>query len=269
MTTKTRSGNTRWRTVALPTEHGGWGFVSEPILLGLLLAPTWGGLAFGIAAFAAFLLRHPLKLYVKDVRAQRSVPRTLAARRFVLIYSGVMIAAGLLVLWRMPSPAALISAGLATPLIGIQLWHDVRNQGRSLTAELAGGVATGAFASSIVLLGGWVFFTALGLWLVLAVKALTAVLYVRSRLRLERDKPAGRTLTLTMHGLGLVILLIAAVLAWLPWTAPVGMGVLTVRAAIGLSHWRKARPPKIIGFQEMGYGFGFVFLLAAGYCQIL
>ena len=27
-----------WRGVAVPTEHGGWGFTLEPILLGLLVA---------------------------------------------------------------------------------------------------------------------------------------------------------------------------------------------------------------------------------------
>ncbi|MDX2007394.1 MAG: hypothetical protein SFU83_19325 [Meiothermus sp.] len=27
------------RSVALPNEHGGWGFTLEPILLGLLVAP--------------------------------------------------------------------------------------------------------------------------------------------------------------------------------------------------------------------------------------
>jgi hypothetical protein len=63
------SRNVRWQSIALPTEHGGWSFISEPILLGLLLTPSWGGLALAIGAFAAFLLRQPLKIVLKDVRA--------------------------------------------------------------------------------------------------------------------------------------------------------------------------------------------------------
>ena len=39
-----------WRVVALPDEHGGWGLTAEPVLLGLLVAPSWAGLAIGAAA---------------------------------------------------------------------------------------------------------------------------------------------------------------------------------------------------------------------------
>lgn len=263
--TKTRSDNTRWRTVALPTEHGGWSFISEPILLGLLLAPTWGGLTLGIAAFAAFLLRHPLKLYIKDIRAGRLVPRTLTAWRFVLLYGGVMVVATILMLLLMPSLVVLIPLGLSLPLIGVQLWHDIHNRGRSLIAELAGALATGALASSIALLDEWSFAIAIGLWLALAVKGLTAVLYVRSRLRLERNKPDSRFLTLSMHSIGILLLLLAASYALLPWTAPLAMVILSIRAGIGLSHLRKPRPAKVIGIQEMMYGFGFVGLMLLGY----
>jgi hypothetical protein len=265
MTTQTRSRNARWRAVALPTEHGGWGFISEPLALGLLLAPSWGGLALAVAAFAAFLLRHPLKLWVKDTRAGRRVPRTQAAQRFVLIYGGVMATAGIAMLLLMPSGVVWVPLGVAAPLMGLQLWHDVHNQGRSLPAELAGAVATGAFATGIVLFGGWDFLAAFGLWLALAVKGGTAVLYVRSRLRLERDKPASRPLTLAAHGAGVVILTLAAAYSLLPWTAPAAMGVLAARAGVGLSAWRTVRPPKAIGMQELGYGVGFVLLLALGY----
>jgi len=264
-TIKTRSSHVRWRTVALPTEHGGWGFISEPILLGLLLAPTWGGLALGIAAFAAFLLRHPLKLYIKDIRAGRRVPRTLAARRFVLIYSGVMIAAAMLMVLLMSSLIVLVPIGLSIPLIGMQFWRDIHNKGRSLTAELAGAIATGAFASSIVLIDEWTFALAMGLWLALAAKGVTAVLYVRSRLRLERDKPASRLLTISVHVSGVLLLLVATAYALLPWTAPLAMVILAIRAGIGLSSLRKARPAKVIGIQEMIYGSGFVLLVVLGY----
>ncbi|VAV92581.1 Putative membrane-spanning protein, partial [hydrothermal vent metagenome] len=39
--TPKRTGTSRVnvRSIALPTEHGGWGFTLEPILLGLLVAP--------------------------------------------------------------------------------------------------------------------------------------------------------------------------------------------------------------------------------------
>jgi hypothetical protein len=255
----------RWQSVALPTEHGGWGFVSEPVVLGLLLAPGFGGLAMGIAAFAAFLLHQPLKIVLKDTRAGRSVPRTAAAQRFVLIYGGTLAAAGIIVLLLMPSWIVLAPLAMSTPLIAVQLWQDSQNQGRSLLAELAGSMATGAFASSIVMLRGWELAPALLLWLALAVRGFTSVLYVRSRLRLERGKPAMRGLALASHGAGLAILSAMAASALIPWTAPVAMAILAARATLGLSSLRKPRPPKVIGILEMVYGLGFVLLIALGY----
>ena len=71
-----------WRAVAVPSEHGGWGLTLEPVLLGLLVAFSWPGLAIGVAALLAFLVRTPLKLALVDRRRQRSLPRTRLAWRF-------------------------------------------------------------------------------------------------------------------------------------------------------------------------------------------
>ena len=37
-------GGVRLRTVALPVEHGGWGISLEPVVLGLLVAPSASGI---------------------------------------------------------------------------------------------------------------------------------------------------------------------------------------------------------------------------------
>jgi hypothetical protein len=262
---KSHTTNVRWRSVALPTEHGGWSFITEPILLGLLLAPNLGGIALGIAALGAFLLRQPLKLYVKDVRSGRRVPRTYVARQFLLLYGTLTIAASLITLMLIPLFDALLPLLFALPLFAIQLTYDIGNKSRSLVAEMTGALATGALASSIVLMYGWSLFPALGLWLALAAKAITAVFYVRSRLRLERGKPASAMLAMSAHGMACALLLIANRYGFIPWSAPLAMGVLTSRAALGLSPWRAARPPKVIGMQEIAYGLGFVLLIVMGH----
>jgi hypothetical protein len=262
---KPQTGNVRWRSVALPTEHGGWSFITEPILLGLLLAPNLGGIALGIAALGAFLLRQPLKLYVKDVRSGRQVPRTNVARQFLLFYGILTIAAGLITLLVVPSPDNLLPLLFALPLFAIQLTYDIGNKSRSLVAEMTGSLATGALASSIVVMHGWSLIPALGLWLALAAKAITTVLYVRSRLRLERGKPEGLILAMIAHGIACALLLIANRYGFIPWGAPLAMGILTSRAALGLSPWRAARSPKVIGMQEIAYGLGFVLLVVMGH----
>lgn len=264
-TPRQRTPSVRWQSVALPTEHGGWSFIGEPLLLGLLVAPSWGGLALAIAAMGMFLLRQPMKLYVKDVRSNRRVPRTALALRFALIYGIITAVSGIFVLQLLPSISVVLPMLFAIPLVAVQAFYELRNQGRHVIAEIAGATATGAVASSIVMMQGWALLPALGLWLAMAVKGVTAVLYVRSRLRLERDTPAGIPLTFTAHLVGLTSLAMAALDATIPWTAPLAMLVLTVRGVHGLSPWRVSRPAKVIGVQEVIFGVVFVLLVALGY----
>lgn len=262
---KAGSSNVRWRTVALPTEHGSWAFVGEPILLGMLLAPTWSGLALCIAVFAAFLLRQPLNIYLKDLRHHRHVPRTIVARQFVLTYGSILMVAGGILLFSSPKLHMLLPLMFAVPLFVIQLIADFQNQSRSLTTELSSSLAVGAIAPALVLMNGWLLLPAFGLWLTLGVKAITAILYVRARLRLERNKPVYRAWAVISHAVGVALLVMATAFAIVPWTVPAAMIILFIRAAVGLSALRKVRPPKIIGFQEIGYGLGFVLAIAYGY----
>ena len=55
------------RSIALPAEHGAWSFLLEPLVLGLLFAPSWSGIVFAVALFFGFLTHQPLKIYVKDL----------------------------------------------------------------------------------------------------------------------------------------------------------------------------------------------------------
>ncbi|NHZ70059.1 MAG: hypothetical protein GWP18_00280, partial [Proteobacteria bacterium] len=53
--------------MALPTEHGGWGFTLEPILLGLLVAPSASAWEISAAALGIFLARRPVKILSTDL----------------------------------------------------------------------------------------------------------------------------------------------------------------------------------------------------------
>ena len=74
----------QYRSVALPTEHGGWGFLLEPVLLGLLLAPSPAGVLLALAGLATFLARHPADIWLRDTLASKTFPRTATALRFTL-----------------------------------------------------------------------------------------------------------------------------------------------------------------------------------------
>ena len=79
------SADVRLKAVALPAEHGGWGMLGEPILLGLLVMPSWAGTGVGLIALGAFLARHPSKLAIADRRRGPRVARTAVAERYVLL----------------------------------------------------------------------------------------------------------------------------------------------------------------------------------------
>lgn len=252
------------QSVALPSEHGGWGFLIEPILLGLLVAGSWQGILLAIAAVGVFLIHQPLKLAVKDRLKGNYLPRTAWAERFVVGYG---LLAGIPILLLMPA----ISTGfwqpiiLAVPTAAVQLFFDARNQSRRLLPEVCGALALAMIAPAVATLGGWEIGAALALWLPLAARALTSILYVRARLKLEHGKPISVLPVWVAHGAALLLMIGLAVVQFTPRLTIAAFLVLLGRAWLGLSPYRKPQPAKIIGLQELGYGLMTVICIALGY----
>lgn len=253
----------RWKAVALPPEHGGWGFLLEPIALGLLVAPSWAGFFLGVAALGAFLMQHPLKLVYTDRRRGRRYARTAAAERVLVVYAALAMA-GFVVAVALGGLTPLLPLALASPLALVQVVNLLRNRGRELPRELAGAATLAGVAAAIALAGGAERTTALGLWAVLAARDIPSIVYVRERLRLEKGKPAARGAVIVAH---VVALAAIALLAWAgvtPWLATLAIAILLARAAYGVSPWRRVARPQTIGFLELGLGLLTVVLTALG-----
>jgi hypothetical protein len=251
------------RSLALPVEHGGWGLLGEPLLLGLLVAPSTPGLGIAVAAVFAFFARHPLRLAAADWRQRRRTARTVAAERFVLLYAAV--AAGGLAL-AAPSPSGWwLPLAAAAPLALVQLAYDVRNKGRRLLPEVMGGVALGSGASAALLAAGSGLPAAAALWALVAAKATAAILYVRARLRLDRGLAVSRAGVFSAHALGIALALAMAGGRRAPWLAAAAFGLLLARAVYGLSRIRRRVRPQVVGITEVAYGLVFVLALATGY----
>lgn len=252
------------RSVALPSEHGGWAFLLNPCLLGMLVAPSWPGAWLTLAALGVFLAHQPLKIAVKDRLKGTRPPRTVWAERFVLGY-GVWASVAFALLLLYADRAFLTPLVLGLPFALVQLYYDSRNQSRALLAECAGALALATLAPAIAILGGWPFDRAWPLWFIMAALAVPAILYVRARLKLEYGKPIAPTVVWVAHGVAFLGSIALALGQLIPWTVVVGMAVLWGRAVYGLSRFRSPSRPAIIGIQEIAFGLMIICLAAVGY----
>ncbi|GAA6735450.1 MULTISPECIES: YwiC-like family protein [Thermus] len=245
------------RSVALPTEHGGWGFTLEPILLGLLLAP--GGATFGLFLLGlfGFLARHPLKLAYQDLKRGKRYPRTLLALKVASAYLALSALGLLLALLTAKGPF-LLPLLLALPLGAYTLWADVENRARELFPEVAAALFMASLAPAGALAGGLGGEVALGAFLALAVRDVAALYYARTQVLRARGQNPKR------HP-ALIALFLSALLAFalLPWTVGLALGLLALYGAHAL--FRPPVPARVIGWTQMGFGLLVVLATALGF----
>ncbi len=245
-----------WRAVAIPTEHGGWGLTLEPVLLGLLIAFSWPGLAIGLAAFIAFLVRTPLKLALIDRRRNRTLPRTRLATRVAAVE---LVALGLLggvALWA-AGAGWLVPVLIAVPLVAVELWFDIRSRSRRLIPELAGATGIAAVAAAITVAGDGGWRLAIAVWIVLAARAVASIPYVRTQIVRTRrgPTPLGSTDLFQLAGAALGLAAVAVDTRVL--LGAVAVVVLAVAQSVAV---RREHIPavKVIGLRQMGAGFAVV-----------
>jgi len=250
-----------WRAVALPAEHGGWGLTLEPVVLGLAVRPSVAGVLLGLAALVAFLVRTPLKLVVGDRLRRRRLDRT---GRAALVAGGELAVLGGLVggavalaaaPWWSPLPAmaALAAVGLS---------YDVRARSRRLVPELAGSIAIAGAAAVIALAGGADARLAVGAWVLLAARTISAVTTVRDVVRSIHGRPRDRRACAVADAVGIGGAAVAVVLA-----PALALGGGAVLAAIALQRaWNRRPPPRpvVIGLRQLGLGMAVVLAAAIG-----
>lgn len=237
------------RPLALPAEHGGWGFLFEPILVGMLVAPSWSGGFVAAAALFGFLARHPLKLAFQDAVRGKRYPRTFWCRALAASYliAALLSLSGAIA---MSGTGLLVPFTLAMPFAAFQAWRDAKNRGRELFAEISGAVAMASTVTVIALAGGASAVVSYGLAGIMIARFVPAILYVRALLgRL----PAWCAWTAHVAAIG-------AIASYASPLAVAAMVVLLLRAAWGLTH----EPPRaqIIGWREIAFGVVTVALVA-------
>ena len=255
---------TKLRGIALPTEHGAWGMVFEPIVAALAVAFSIGGVFVAIAFVGAFLMRQPLKVLLIERASGRRMPQGVVARRYIVLYT-VIFLAGVAGAAAFVQLAAFCPLLIAAPLAAIQIYFDSERQSRRLAPELAGAVAISSSAAVIALAAGWSPLTAVALWTILVCRSVPSIFYVRERLLLEKGKPFQYIQPVLFSAGAAVIALALATLGLGPWLAAAIMVILFIRAAVGLSRFHKPRKAMQIGVFEVIFGAVTVLAVIVGY----
>lgn len=250
-----------WRSVAVPTEHGGWGLTLEPGLLGLLVAPSLTAVWLALAAIVAFTARTPLKIVAVDLHRNRVLERTRLAAKI-----GLAELAVLAVLVTLAVDAAAHSfwwpLAVAAPMIAVQASYEIRSRGRRLMPEVAGSVGICAVAAMAVAADGGSTALALGVWLVLAGRAITSVPWVRGQIvRIHGRRPDYRALAST--DAAAVCCGVTAVIIE-PTLLPGALALPAVIAIQRLAARGEPVRPAIQGVIQMCMGFGVVAATALG-----
>src|SRR5690242_13606880 len=151
------------KSIALPIEHGSWGFVFEPIAAGLLLAPSLPAVFMTIFVVGAFLARQPLKFVVADWQQGRRLPRTAIAVRFLLIFAAISTF-GLFGTVILAPPACFIPYVIVGPLVVYLIAQDAARKSRNFLPEIMAAFALSSSLPAITLAAGWSWPASLALW---------------------------------------------------------------------------------------------------------
>jgi hypothetical protein len=153
-----------------------------------------------------------------------------------------------------------IPLAVAAPLVGVELWFDMRSRSRRLIPELAGTIGIGSVVAAIVLTGGGSALLAIGLWVVVSARAAAAIPYARTQV----FRAHGREVTRWHSDAAQVAAAAAVALAWGLGAIPLAPVVaVTVIAAFNVMAVRgPVKPAVVIGLQQMAFGIGVVVVTA-------
>ena len=241
----------------LPKEHGSWSLALEPVVLGLVAAPSAAGAGVALAALAGMLLRRPVKL----LAGERTDERRPVAGGTVLIL-GLAAVTGLGAAGWAAGAARLWPLLLAVPPGLLFLWLDARGEARAAAAELAGATAFSLVPAAIAAVAGWPAARVLALAAVMAGRSLPTVMTIRTLLRRRKGAAVAAGPAVAA---GLAAVAVAGWLAWsglAPWVAPAVMALLLGRTVFLLLRPALTVSATRVGVAESAVGGILVLVLA-------
>jgi hypothetical protein len=243
----------KMKSIALPNEHGSWGILFEPLVLGIAVAPSLASPFVALLYIGAFLSRQPLRWHIADLKAKRSRPQTTAARGFAFAYLSIA-AIGFFGSLAFAGVNALLPLIVTAPLAAITLWYDVSGKSRNVAPEMAGVVTLATSSAVCGLAAGWSVAASLALTAVITLRLIPSMLYIRERLKLEKGKPSSFAAPIALH---VAAVATVAAFAWYglaPWLPLTVFTFLLVRSITGSSDFRLKLTAKKLGMLEVLFG---------------
>jgi len=254
----------RRKQIALPVEHGGWGFLFESLVAGLAVAFSSAAPWVAIMTIGAFLTRQPLRIYIVDRLGMRVKQRANAALAFIGIFASIFFAGAIGTLLTIHIPA-LTPFLIVAPLAAMQMYWDVRRKSRDLLPELLGAIAMSSSIAVMALAADMSRPAALALWILFIARGIPSILYVRERLKLEKGKGFSRVIPTVANVAAFLSVAILAYHGLLPYLVVAILGILLARTVFGLSPNRKKLKAMQIGVREIFYGTAVVLALIVGH----
>jgi hypothetical protein len=246
-----------WQDTVAPKEHGSWSLAFEPLVLGLLVAPSLSGGLLATALAAVFFARRPLRLMVREQRAER---RRLAQK--ALIACGLVALTALVTILAHSGGAWMIWVTPMAVCGGVFAYFDAQGAGREELAEIA-GAATFAFAPAVIAsLAGWSYAAGMSLALVMLGRSVPTVMFVRSYLRAAKTGARHVVPALVAASSAILVTSVLVGEKQAPMVALVFVGLLAIRAGALLGEALGCVRARTLGMSEAIAGVVFVIGLA-------
>lgn len=242
-----------WRELVVPREHGSWSLALEPLVFGLIIAPSIAGGWLAVAVMAAFFARRPLRIAWSETRPARRQDAIVSLAAcgcisLLAVAASIAVAGAAAMVWLVPS----MVAG------SWFLSYDLRNGGREEAAEIAGAAAFALLPMALAAVGGAAAAPAFAIGVVMCARAVPAVMCVRASLRavktgVRRPMPA---LVAALVAFVSTAALVRMELA--PATALGAVALFTLRTLALLVFPRPSFRARTIGMIEAVLGVAFV-----------
>ncbi len=267
----------RRRALVVPREHGAWGMLLIPLVVGGAIGLLAGGrvvpvLLLTTAVLALFWLRTPAESWLGTgaVRAQTAEERR-RVRNFVLPLAALALAPLIALFWRGKNLDLILLGLIASPAFAAQIYLQKLGRARRMAAEVVGAMALTATAPAAYCAAtGRLDANAWALWVINWLFAGDQIHFVWLRIRGMRAAGWNEKLRLGWSFLAGQVVLVAALavacrLHWLRGWAVIAFAPVLFRGCV----WFAKKPKPIVirrlGQAELLHAIVFGVLLVAGF----